>query len=30
MEGGATGGEWSTEKGVGQAEAEHAGVMVVD
>jgi len=23
-------GEWSTEKGVGQARAEHAEVMVVD
>jgi len=30
MEGEAAGGEWSTEKGVGQAGAEHAGVMVID
>jgi len=30
MEGGAARGEWSTEKRVGRAEAEHAGVMVVD
>jgi len=30
MEGGAAGGEWSTEKGVGRAGAERAGVMVVD
>jgi len=29
-EGGATGGEWSTEKGVGQVGAERAGVTVVD
>jgi len=29
-EGGAAGGEWSTEKGVGRAEAERTGVMVVD
>ena len=28
--GGAAGGEWSTEKGVGRAGVEHAGVMVVD
>ena len=30
MEGRAAGGEWSTEKGVGRARAEHAGVTVVD
>jgi len=30
MEGGATGGERSTEKGIGRARAERAGVMVVD
>jgi len=30
MEGGAAKGERSTEKGVGRARAEHAGVMVVD
>jgi len=30
MEGGATGGEQSTEKGVGRARAERAGVTVVD
>jgi len=30
MEDRAAGGEWSTEKGVGQARAERAGVMVVD
>jgi len=29
-EGGATGGEQSIEKGVGQVGAEHAGVTVVD
>jgi len=29
-EGGATGGERSTKKGVGQVGAEHAGVTVVD
>jgi len=29
-EGGATGGEWSTKKGVGRVGAERAGVMVVD
>jgi len=29
-EGGAAGGKQSTEKGVGQAGAEHAGVMVID
>ena len=29
-EGGAAGGEWSTEKGVGRAGVEHAGVTVVD
>ena len=29
-EGGAAGGEWSTEKGVGRAGAERAGVTVVD
>jgi len=29
-EGGATGGEWSTEKGVGRVGAERAGVTVVD
>jgi len=29
-EGGAAGEEWSTEKGVGQAEAERVGVMVID
>jgi len=29
-EGGAAGGEWSTEKGVSWAGAERAGVMVVD
>jgi len=29
-EGRAAGGEWSTEKGVGQAGAEHAGITVVD
>jgi len=30
MEGRAAGEEQSTEKGVGRAGAEHAGVMVVD
>jgi len=30
MEGGATGGEWSIEKGVGRVGAEHTGVTVVD
>jgi len=30
MEGGAAGGEWSTEKGVGRARAEHAEVTVVN
>jgi len=30
MEGGAAGGERSTEKGVGRARAERAGVTVVD
>jgi len=30
MEGGAAGGEWSTKRGVGQARAERAGVIVVD
>jgi len=30
MEGGAARGEWSTEKGVGRARAERAGVTVVD
>jgi len=30
MEGGAAGGERSTEKGVGRARAEHAGVTVID
>jgi len=30
MEGGAAGGERSTEKGVGRAGAERAGVTVVD
>jgi len=30
MEGGATGGEQSTEKGVGQVGAERAGVTVID
>jgi len=30
MEGGAAGGEWSTEKGVGRAGAEHAEVTVID
>jgi len=29
-EGGATGGEWSTEKGVGRIGAEHAGVTVIN
>jgi len=29
-EGGATGGGWSTEKGVGRVGAEHAGVMIID
>ena len=29
-EGRATGEEWSTEKGVSRARAEHAGVMVID
>jgi len=29
-EGGAARGEQSTEKGVGRARAEHAGVMVID
>ena len=29
-EGRAAGEEWSTEKGVGRARAEHAGVTVVD
>jgi len=29
-EGGATGREWSTEKGVGRVGAEHTGVIVVD
>ena len=29
-EGGAAGGEWSTEKGVGWAGAECAGVTVID
>jgi len=29
-EGGAARGEQSTEKGIGRAGAEHAGVMVVD
>jgi len=29
-EGRATGEEWSIEKGVGRAKAEHAGVTVVD
>ena len=30
IEGGAAGGKRSTEKGVGQARTERAGVMVVD
>jgi len=30
IEGRAAGEEWSTEKGVGQARAEHAEITVVD
>jgi len=30
MEGGAAGGERSTEKGIGRVRAEHAGVTVID
>jgi len=30
MEGGAAGGEQSTEKGIGRVRAEHAGVTVID
>jgi len=30
MEGGAAGGEQSTEKGVGRVETEHTEVMVID